>query len=132
MNPETRLQHEIMLALSEAGCTVFRNNTGQAWLGKPIHQAGDQVTLQGAHKIPFGLCVGSADLIGIAPDGRFLAVEVKVPASGTRRAGRVSREQQAFIDAVNAAGGIGGIARSVEDALALVDYARGAGDPHAT
>ena len=131
MNPETRLMNEIMLALSEAGCTVFRNNTGQAWLGKPIHQAGDQVTLQGAHKIPFGLCVGSADLIGIAPDGRFLAVEVKVPASGARKAGRVSREQQAFLSAVNAAGGIGGIARSVEDALVLVSGAR-PGGPHNT
>lgn len=131
MNPETRLQHEIMLALSEAGCTVFRNNTGQAWLGKPIHQAGDQVTLQGAHKIPFGLCVGSADLIGIAPDGRFLAVEVKVPESGSRRAGRVSPEQRDFLAAVNAAGGIGGIARSVEDALALISGAR-QGGPHNT
>lgn len=131
MNPETRLQHEIMLALSEAGCTVFRNNTGQAWLGKPIHQAGDQVTLQGAHKIPFGLCVGSADLIGIAPDGRFLAVEVKVPESGSRRAGRVSPEQRDFLAAVNAAGGLGGIARSVEDALALISGAR-QGGPHNT
>jgi len=127
MNPETRLMNEIMLALSEAGCTVFRNNTGQAWLGKPIHQAGDQVTLQGAHKIPFGLCVGSADLIGIAPGGRFLAVEVKVPASGERRAGRVSPEQRDFLAAVNAAGGIGGIARSVEDALALISGARQGG-----
>lgn len=131
MNPETRLQHEIMLALSEAGCTVFRNNTGQAWLGKPIHQAGDQVTLQGAHKIPFGLCVGSADLIGIAPDGRFLAVEVKVPESGSWRAGRVSPEQRDFLAAVNAAGGLGGIARSVEDALALISGAR-QGGPHNT
>ena len=127
MNPETRLQHEIMLALSEAGCIVFRNNTGQAWLGKPIHQAGDQVTLQGAHKIPFGLCVGSADLIGIAPDGRFLAVEVKMPASGSRRAGRVSPEQRDFLAAVNAAGGLGGIARSVEDAMELISGARQGG-----
>ena len=132
MNPETRLMNEIMLALSEAGCAVFRNNTGQAWLGKTIHQAGDQVTLQGAHKIPFGLCVGSADLIGIAPGGRFLAVEVKVPASAARRAGRVSPEQRDFLAAINAAGGIGGIARSVDDALMLVDAARSMDGPHNT
>lgn len=122
MNPETRLQHEIMLALSEAGCMVWRNNTGQAWLGKPIHQAGDQVTLAGAHKIPFGLCVGSADLIGIAPDGRFLAVEVKVPASEKRRAGRPSQQQKQFIHAVSVAGGIAGIAYSVADAIALLPH----------
>lgn len=114
MNPETRLQHQIMLALSEAGCIVWRHNVGQAWLGKPVHQAGDQVTLTGAHKMPYGLCVGGSDLLGIAPGGRFLAVEVKT------RTGRVSRPQQQFIHAVQTAGGIAGVARSVEDALALI------------
>lgn len=113
MNPETELMHRIMLALSEAGCTVWRNNTGQAWHGTILHRAGQQVTLGSARMQPYGLCVGSSDLIGVAPDGRFLAVEVKTAT------GRVSKEQATFIEAVRRAGGRAGVARSVEDALAL-------------
>lgn len=114
MNPETRIQRRIMLALSEAGCIIWRNETSGAWVGKQIHRAGDQVTLTNARMIRFGLAVGSSDLIGIAPDGRFLAVEVKT------KTGRASKEQLKFIDAVNNAGGIAGIARSPEEALQLI------------
>lgn len=114
MNAETRLQQEIMLALSQAGCVVWRHNVGQGWLGKTIHQSGNQVTLTDAHKMPYGLCVGGSDILGIAPDGRFLAVEVKTPT------GRVSKPQIAFIEGVKSAGGIAGIARSVNDALDLI------------
>lgn len=114
MNSETRLMHMVMLALSEAGCTVWRNNTGQAWHGKVIHKAGQQVTLSDARMQPYGICVGSSDLIGIAPCGRFMAVEVKTAT------GRVSKEQQTFIDAVRRSGGIAGISRSVDDALQLL------------
>ncbi len=31
---ESNIQREIMLALSPAGVTVWRNNTGQAWAGE--------------------------------------------------------------------------------------------------
>jgi hypothetical protein len=98
---EQAIQQRIMLALSERGCLIFRNNTGTA-------------TASDGSRIRFGLCVGSSDLIGVSPDGRFLAVEVKTPT------GRVRPEQVAFIEAVVAAGGIAGIARSVEDAVALI------------
>lgn len=102
---ESTIQKQIMVALSEAGCMVWRNNTG---------------VLKNAAGIPikFGLCPGSSDLIGICPQGRFLAVEVKTPT------GRVSEAQQRFIDAVRAAGGLAGVARSVEDALAIIDQPR--------
>ena len=73
----------------------------------------------------FGLCKGSADLIGyrtitITPDmvgqqvAVFLSIEVKTPA------GRIRPEQQAWMETVQAAGGIAGVARSVEDALRIV------------
>lgn len=98
---ESDIQRLIMLALSEAGCLIFRNNTG---------------VLKNAAGIPikFGLCVGSSDLIGIAPGGRFLAVEIKTPT------GKATPEQLRFIDAVRARGGIAGIARSPAEALALL------------
>lgn len=114
MNPETRLMHTIMLALSEAGCIVWRNNTGLGYTGRVIHKQGDVVTLAGSRVIPFGLCVGSADLIGITKEGKFLAVEVKT------KTGKPTKEQLNFIAAVNAAGGKAGIARSVEEALSII------------
>ena len=117
MNPETKLQRFIMLALSQAECIVWRNETGSFWAGKTLHKAQDQVTLGSARMVPCGLCKGSSDIIGIhKPTGRMLAVEVKTPK------GRPTREQTAFIDAVNGAGGIAGIARSVEEALALLPH----------
>lgn len=98
---ESDIQRLIMLALSEAGCLIWRNNTG---------------VLKNAAGIPikFGLCVGSSDLIGLTPTGRFLAVEIKTPT------GKATPEQLRFIEAVRARGGIAGIARSPSEALALL------------
>lgn len=108
---EQRIQQEIRLAISHGDTKVFRNNTG---------------TLKDANGRPvqFGLCKGSADLIGwttrtVTPDmvgtqvAVFLSIEVKTPT------GRLRPEQQQWLDAVQAAGGIAGVARSVEDAQRL-------------
>jgi hypothetical protein len=43
----------------------------------------------------------------------FTSIEVKTPT------GRVKPEQQQWLDAVQSAGGIAGVARSVEDALRI-------------
>jgi hypothetical protein len=109
---EQRIQQEIRLAISNGDTRVFRNNTG---------------TLKDANGRPvqFGLCKGSADLIGwrtvtITPEmvgqqvAVFTSIEVKTPT------GRLRPEQQQWLDAVQAAGGIAGVARSVEDALSIV------------
>lgn len=114
MNPETKIQNLALIALSEAGCTVWRVETAGVWLGKQIHRDGDQVTLTNARMMLSGICKGGSDIIGITPDGRFLAVEVKTPK------GRATKEQIRFIDAVNKAGGIAGICRSVEEAIELI------------
>lgn len=100
MTSEANIQNEIMIALSQAGCVVWRNNTGvlKDASGRPIK---------------FGLCKGSADLIGIAKDGRFLAVEVKTAV------GRVRPEQELFIASVKRAGGRAGVARCVDDAMKI-------------
>jgi hypothetical protein len=109
---EQRIQQEIRLAISKGDTRVFRNNTG---------------TLRDANGRPvqFGLCKGSADLIGwrtvtITPEmvgqqvAVFTSIEVKTPT------GRVQPEQKQWLEAVQAAGGIAGIARSVADAEALL------------
>ncbi len=75
---------------------VWRNNTGA-------------LTDQRGQLITYGL-KGSADILGlIAPDGRFLAIEVK------NERGKQSPAQIAFGEMVEKMGGIYILARSVED-----------------
>lgn len=125
MNPETKIQRRLMLAMSEAGSTVFRNETGRFWAGRVVHQDSGQVTLQGAIMVPCGLCVGSSDVVGFTPVeitasmvgqtvAVFTAVEVKT------KTGRASKEQTNFIDQVNKAGGFAGIARNDQEALTII------------
>lgn len=115
MNKETKIQRLIMVKLSEAGHTVWRNETGRFWTGIPIHKDGQTVTLKNAMMIPLGLCVGSSDLIGLQyQTGRFFAIEVKTDT------GRASSAQKKFIRYVQQQGGIAGIARSPEEALQLL------------
>jgi len=100
---ESDIQRSIMLALSQAGCLIWRNNSG---------------ILKNPAGIPIKFGIGNpggSDLIGIAPGGRFIAIEVKTPK------GRATPEQIRFIEAVKKHGGIAGIARSVEDALSLLN-----------
>jgi hypothetical protein len=115
---EQQIQQHIRIACSNGDTRLFRNNTG---------------TLKDANGRPvqFGLCKGSADLIGwkritVTPDmvgstmAVFLSIEVKTAT------GRLRPEQQQWLDAVQAAGGIAGVARNVEDAATLLrDVARG-------
>ena len=113
-NAETTLQQQIRLALGTHPQTrLFRNQVGSL----PDPRTGRLVT--------FGLARGSADLIGwrtitVTADmvgqrlAVFTSVEVKTPT------GRVRPDQTAWLTAVQAAGGIAGIARSVPDALQLV------------
>lgn len=97
---ETNIQNAAMIALSAAGCLVFRNNTG---------------ILPGAdgRAVKFGLAKGGCDIIGICADGKFLGVEIKTAT------GRVSPAQTAFIAAVVRAGGRAGVARSAAEAVAI-------------
>lgn len=100
---ESDIMRACMLALSEAGCLIWRNNSGSY----KDPRSGSFVR--------YGVgSPGGSDLIGVAPCGRFLAVEIKAVK------GRATDEQIRFIDAVRAKGGIAGIARSPEDALELL------------
>lgn len=115
MNPETKIQRLIMMELSKAGHTVWRNETGRFWSGAVIHRDGQTTTLGNAAMIPVGLCKGSSDIIGIhGTTGQFIAIEVKT------KTGRASKEQINFINHVNKNKGIAGIARSPQEALDLL------------
>lgn len=118
-NAETTLQQQIRLALgTRSDLRLFRNQVGQL----PDPRTG--------RPVQFGLARGSADLIGwrtitITPDmvgqrlAVFTSIEVKTPT------GRVRPEQQAWLGAVQSAGGIAGVARSVSDSLHIVETSLG-------
>lgn len=103
MNKETALQNKIRIALSNLGVITWRNNTFKL----PDPETGRWVT--------GGLCEGSSDLIGITPDGRFLAIEVKVKGK------RPTKAQTRFIDIVRKHGGVAGVAHSVQEALDIIN-----------
>ena len=123
------IQQQILLAHSSGTTRLWRNNVGTGWAGqatkvtggnlRAVSQAlrpGDVVIRQG-RPLHAGLCVGSSDLIGYRQvDGfaQFVALEVK---SAT---GRATKEQVQFLDHIQAAGGLAGIARSVDDAAAIL------------
>ena len=115
---ESGVMHSIMLALSASGATIFRNNVGAV-------KASD------GRFIRFGLCPGSSDLIGfmpvtVTPDmvgkqiALFLAVEAKAPGGHTDLERKAAQDR--FINAVLAAGGLAGYARTVEQALGVIGH----------
>jgi hypothetical protein len=63
--------------------------------------------------------LGCSDILGQLADGRFLAIECK------RRGNKPTDEQSAFLETVNAAGGLALVARSTDDvtvALAVATH----------
>ena len=58
---------------------------------------------------------GMSDIMGVLRDGRTLAIEVK------SRTGRMRPGQEEFLASIRAAGGVAGVCRSVEDAIALLE-----------
>ena len=87
------------------GAFVWRNNTGAlkdktnrpVFFGKP----------------------GSADIIGVLPGGRFIAVECKTIK------GTLSEKQKIFLSSVKDIGGLALVARSVDDVIEAVKTRQG-------
>jgi hypothetical protein len=121
MADATALTKELMVAASELGARLFRQNTGLAWVGKVMHirraktvavKPGD-VVIRGARPFRSGR-KGMADLGGwmpveVTPDmvGKTIAVYAQVEVKTTDRP---SPEQLQWIEMVRGAGGIAGIA----------------------
>ena len=63
------------------------------------------------------LMKGVSDILGILPDGKFLAIECKAEK------GKLSEFQETFLNKINAFGGVAIVCRSIEDVdKFLADY----------
>lgn len=110
---ESTAQQLIRLALSRAGAVAFRNN-----IGAYRDETG--------RLIRYGVCnPGGSDLIGWTPVtvtadmvGQRLAVFTAVECKGPR--GRATDAQRNFIEQVQRAGGYAGIARTADEAVAII------------
>lgn len=98
---EANISNDIQIALSAAGCLIFRNNVGclPDRNGRPVRYG------VGGN--------GGSDLIGIAPDGKFIAIEAKTAI------GQPTDAQLRFIQVVKDRGGRAGVARSGAEAVAI-------------
>ena len=112
LSNEAFVQNKIRLAIGHGKIRLFRNNTGAL------------LDIKG-RLVRFGLCKGSSDLIGfktitITPDmvGKevaiFSAIEVKDKS-------KVTTDQKHFIDIIQNAGGLAGVAKDVDEAKKILD-----------
>ena len=102
MKTETDIMNEIRLALSAAGHMNFRANVGK-------------VKMADGRWFSTGLPDGFSDLFGFRKtDAKIFFIEVKTPT------GKLRKDQERFLTAMNQRGAIVGVARSTEDALRIV------------
>lgn len=131
MSAETPLMKELQIEASRMGARLFRQNVGRAWVGKAetvkrpkqVMVGPGDVVIRNARAFHAGIA-GMSDLGGwmpvtITPDmvGQKLAVCAQVEV---KDGARPTEEQLRWIAAVNAAGGLAGIARSYDDLRAIL------------
>lgn len=99
---EAEILAAVLVGLAERRIVAWRSNTGAA-------------RAPNGRVIRFGL-KGAADIIGLLPGGRFLAIECKAPL------GRLSMEQLRFGHAISKAGGCYLVARDAQTCLDTIDH----------
>ena len=102
MKSEQEIQNEIRVGLSKAGHMVFRTNVGK-------------VRMMDGRWFDTGLPKGHPDLYGFSSDGQIFYIEVK------NEKGRVRDDQRKFMDAMKKRGALVGVARSVKEAMDIVN-----------
>jgi hypothetical protein len=105
MTPEGRVKAACLRYLEKRGIKAWNNPSGA------VRIATDRW-------LHFGL-KGSADILGLLPGGRFLAVECKA------QDGRLSPEQRQFLEDIKALGGMAIMAKSwqeIDQALREAGY----------
>lgn len=112
---ERVVQSEIRIAVNPYAL-MFRTNAGEFWQGKRVwSKEFGQFVLINLNKVE-GLPKGYSDLSGVRRrDGRAVFIECKTPT------GKVREDQIRFIETVRSCGAVAGVARSVEEALKIID-----------
>ncbi len=101
MNKETVLQNEIIVRLCENGCHAWNHTVGVF-----LTKYGGTVRI-GNH--------GEADIWGFRhADGKMFFIEVKLPGEKPRK------DQRKFLETMQKAGAIAGVAHSIDEALEIV------------
>lgn len=139
---ESNIVQACRIQASKSGARLFRNNRGFFLTIDAIKTVKDAAVNFGVtgvldvlksgrlRKVRAGLEVpGSADLIGwktiqVTPEMVGMKIAIFCGAEVKTLDGRVSKEQQIFIDNVNAAGGIAGAVRSPEEVHTLLSCER--------
>ena len=98
---EKQIEEAILDYLQRSGIFCWKNPTGAT---KHVDKYGRERWMRYGKK-------GSSDIIGLLPGGRFLAIEVK------SKSGILSPEQEEFLQQVNEKGGVGIVARSVDEVI---------------
>ena len=107
---ENELQRAIRLALGrEPDLVLWRNSVGLT-----EHPDGRVVR--------YGLAKGSSDLVGVGPQGRFVALEVKRPGE------KPTPDQSLFLALVEKRGGFAAVVHSMEEAREAIERCRGGND----
>ena len=127
MSKEHPIMQQMRLTLGAlTHVRAFRNNNGQAWYGLRRHNQDGTTTIYNAKPITFGLCPGSADLIGltsivITPEmvGRRVAVFTSIEAKGEHTP--IQPGQPEWAHMVDYMGGLSGFARTPEEAVEIVE-----------
>lgn len=104
--PESEVLRACLRALQARGIFAWRNNTGMFFAS---HE-GRRRAIRAGHP-------GSADILGLLPDGRLLAVEAKRPGK------LPGPGQVAFLQAINTSRGVGVWVSSVDQLEAVLDLA---------
>lgn len=107
---ESDIQSQILRAL--------KIHPAVSWSGR--FNSGAQVIGEGKARrfVRYHTVKGLSDIIGQLVDGRMLAIEVKRPS------GRVTDDQEAFINLVKNSGGCAFVARSVAEVFAELDQVK--------
>ena len=93
--PESEVLKECLEYLRMRGIFAFRNNSGAVKMGKSF--------------VRFGM-PGSSDILGILPNGQFLAVECKKENGGI-----LSDKQVEFLNRIKENGGVAVVVHSVSE-----------------
>lgn len=108
---EAAVQSALQLEAPKHGAALWRNNSGAC-----IDDKGRLVRYGLANTSKkLNDVFKSSDLIGIGPDGKFLAVEVKTPGWKLTPGDKRGQAQARFLTKVNQLGGRGLFAQSVGD-----------------